>query len=173
MERTESWVSRRLGLVAEVPESVQRHVWAGAIGAHAAMRYLLPLARANRTEAERLADAVAPLHLSTRAMAHVMAAWTKGAPATREMLLKDPALVVRAYEQSRRSREQPETVAQQTLKDLRTLGRIAARAQERASDGLGSLPALERAELRHELTQAQGEVERLFNRLVEETKDAG
>jgi len=31
--RTESWVSRRLGLVADLPESVQEHVRAGAISA--------------------------------------------------------------------------------------------------------------------------------------------
>jgi len=36
--RTESWVSRRLGLVGALPESVQQHVRAGAISAHAAMR---------------------------------------------------------------------------------------------------------------------------------------
>ncbi len=46
--RTPSWVSRRLSLVAELPASVQEHVRTGAIGAHAAMKYLVPLARANR-----------------------------------------------------------------------------------------------------------------------------
>ena len=51
-DRTPSWVSRRLGLVRELPESVQAHVRAGAIGAHAAMRYLVPLARANADDCE-------------------------------------------------------------------------------------------------------------------------
>ncbi len=64
--RTESWVSRRLSLVAELPETVQRHVRAGAIGAHVAMKYLVPLARANRSDAERLAEAIAPHRLSSR-----------------------------------------------------------------------------------------------------------
>jgi ParB family transcriptional regulator, chromosome partitioning protein len=63
--RTSSWVSRRIGLVAELPESVQHHVRAGAISAHAAMKYLVPMARANRADGERLAGAVAKLKLST------------------------------------------------------------------------------------------------------------
>ncbi|WP_437943710.1 hypothetical protein WMF27_00600 [Sorangium sp. So ce281] len=50
--RTPSRVSRRLALVAELPESVHAHVRAGSIGAHAAMKYLVPLARANRADAE-------------------------------------------------------------------------------------------------------------------------
>src|SRR5262245_16537048 len=41
--RTASWVSRRLALVAELPESVQRLVRKGGLGAHAAMKYLVPL----------------------------------------------------------------------------------------------------------------------------------
>ena len=88
--RTPSWVSRRLALVAELPESVQRHVRAGAIGAHAAMKYLVPLARANRADGERLADAVAPLRLTTRQMAIVHTAWSGASLATRELILKDP-----------------------------------------------------------------------------------
>jgi ParB-like chromosome segregation protein Spo0J len=93
--RTESWVSRRLALVAELPEAVQRHVRAGGIGAHVAMKYLVPLARANRVDAERLADAVAPLRLPSRQMAVVYAAWSGSNLQTRELLLKDPSLVLR------------------------------------------------------------------------------
>ena len=113
--RTPSWVSRRLSLVAELPESVQKHVRAGAIGAHAAMKYLVPLARANRSDGERLADAVAPLRLTTRQMAVVHAAWLGANITTRELLLKDPALVVRAHAEAQRASERPETTAHRIL----------------------------------------------------------
>ncbi|WP_437974289.1 hypothetical protein WMF11_38020 [Sorangium sp. So ce295] len=73
--RTPSWVSRRLSLVEELPESVQARVRAGTLGAHAAMKCLVPLARANRADGERLADAVASLLLTTRQVAIVHAAW--------------------------------------------------------------------------------------------------
>ena len=42
--RTQSWVSRRIALVSQLPESVQAHVRTGAIGAHAAMKFLIPMA---------------------------------------------------------------------------------------------------------------------------------
>jgi len=48
LDRTKSWVSRRLSLVEELPGTVQDQVRAGKIVAHAAMKYLVPLARANR-----------------------------------------------------------------------------------------------------------------------------
>ena len=46
--RSTSWISRRLGLVEVLPESVQHAVRAGCVPAHAAMKSLLPLARANK-----------------------------------------------------------------------------------------------------------------------------
>jgi ParB family transcriptional regulator, chromosome partitioning protein len=172
--RTESWVSRRLALVAELPESMQGHVRAGAISAHAAMKYLVPLARANRIDGERLAAAVAPLCLSTRQMAVVYVAWTGASVQTRELILKDPALVVRAHEEARRVRERPETPAQQMLSDLGALGGIAGRVYQRMrrGGGLGGLLAPEREEIGHVFVQTHREVARLLRRLEKELDDA-
>ena len=44
-DRSVSWVSRRLTLVRELPESVQQYVRNGKIGPWAAMKYLVPIAR--------------------------------------------------------------------------------------------------------------------------------
>lgn len=170
--RTESWVSRRLGLVAELPESVQRHVRAGAISAHAAMKYLLPLARANRAEGERLADTVAPLKLTTRQMALLYKAWSAGPVKTRELILKDPALVVRAHEQTRRERERPETPAQQTLSDLGAIRGLAGRIEQRMRRGeLGGLSAPELAEIQHVFSQTSQEMTQLGLRWEKEVGD--
>jgi hypothetical protein len=43
LTRSVSWVSRRLALVRELPESIQEHVRRGEIVAHAAEKYLVPL----------------------------------------------------------------------------------------------------------------------------------
>jgi ParB-like chromosome segregation protein Spo0J len=167
--RTPSWVSRRLALVAELPESVQRHVRAGAIGAHAAMRYLVPLVRANRADGERIADAVAPLRLTTRQMAIVHTAWMSANIKTRELILKDPALVIRAHEERRRARERPETAAHRMLADLGALGSIAGRVYQRTRQGeLRGLLEPEREEVEHVFVQARREMVRLIKRWEEE-----
>lgn len=171
--RTESWVSRRLGLVAELPESVQQYVRKGALSPHAAMKYLLPLARANRADAERLAAAVAPHKLSTRQMGLLYAAWLDGNRETREQLLKQPAIWVRAHEQTRRARERPQTPAQQLLRDLGTLRSIAARLDQQTRRGeLGGLLAPEREEISHVFSQTSREVARLFQRMEKEIEYA-
>ena len=66
-DRSVSWVSRRLSLVRTLPEVVQQHVQDGRLVAHAAMKYLVPLARANATEcrALRRGDRVAPIQHPT------------------------------------------------------------------------------------------------------------
>jgi ParB family transcriptional regulator, chromosome partitioning protein len=56
-DRSVSWVSRRLALVEQLPETVQQRVRAGEISAHVAMKYLAPVARANPNDCQRLADA--------------------------------------------------------------------------------------------------------------------
>ena len=171
--RTESWVSRRLALVAELPETVQQHVRLGAIGAHVAMKYLVPLARGNRADSERLADAVAPLRVSTRQMAVLYAAWLGSNLKTRELLLKDPALVLRAHEEARRAREHPLTPVQQTLSDLGALAGLAGRVYKRARQGeLRALLAPEREEVKHIFSQTRREVVRLLKRMEKELEDA-
>ena len=46
-ERSKSWVSRRLALIQALPQAIQEQVRTGVLSAHAAMKYLVPLARAN------------------------------------------------------------------------------------------------------------------------------
>jgi ParB-like chromosome segregation protein Spo0J len=171
--RTASWVSRRLGLVVELPESVQKHVRSGAIGAHAAMKYLLPLARANRADGERLADAVAPLRLGTRQMAIVHTAWLGASAKTRALILKDPALVLRAHQEARCAGERPQTAAQRMLSDLGALGSLAGRVYQRTRQGeLGGLLPPEREEIEHVFSRARREMVRLIKRWEEEWSDA-
>src|SRR5881396_4309747 len=65
-DRSVSWVSRRLALVRELPVVVQERVRGGELAAHGAVKYLVPLARANKTDCEGLVAAIATARLSSR-----------------------------------------------------------------------------------------------------------
>ena len=77
-DRSKSWVSRRLALVCELPQSVQQYVRLGKIGAHAAMKYLVPIARTNKLSCERLAEEIARHQFSTHEVGLIYDVWRKG-----------------------------------------------------------------------------------------------
>lgn len=139
-DRTKSWVSRRIALVSELPAMVQDHVREGAIGAHAAMKYLVPLARANEDDCVRLSGAIAPHRLSNRQVGELYATYvsTSGNAGAREMLLRDPMLVLEARAEIAAEGEAP---AEKLLDDLHIVTAVARRAHTRlvrgAVDGAG------------------------------------
>jgi len=95
-DKTPSWVSRRLALVRELPDAVQGLVRTGRLAPHVAMKYLVPVARANRDACGTLADAIARAQLSTRQVGDLYAMWQDGTEATRDLVLADPRLALRA-----------------------------------------------------------------------------
>ncbi|MBV8480181.1 MAG: ParB N-terminal domain-containing protein [Actinobacteria bacterium] len=169
-DRTKSWVSRRIGLVAELPESVQAHVRAGAIGSHAAMRYLVPLARANSDDCARLTDAIAPLRPTSRQVASLYALYVGGNVGTRELVLRDPELALRA--RAAAGDEGKPLPVEQLLEDLRIVGAVARRACRRFDAGAadGADP-VDRDLVQQTCGEAHGEVERLKRRCDKEMND--
>jgi ParB family chromosome partitioning protein len=89
---SESWVSRRLALVQQAPDFVQRAVREGRIVAHAAMKYLVPLARAKTDDARRLCEAIAPLSLSSRQVGALYAAYQQADAKGCELILEFDSL---------------------------------------------------------------------------------
>src|SRR5690606_37596583 len=77
-EHTKSWVSERLGLIKALPTSIQEQVRGGALSAHAAMKYLVPLARADAPAAQQLAIAIAPLKPTSREVGLLYQGWQTG-----------------------------------------------------------------------------------------------
>src|SRR5437867_279014 len=65
-DRSISWVSRRLALVELLPTTAQQQVRTGDISAHVAMKYLVPVARANLDHCQRMANAFAKHRFSSR-----------------------------------------------------------------------------------------------------------
>lgn len=171
-DRTKSWVSRRIALVAELPDSVQQHVRTGAIGSHAAMKYLVPLARANDDDCRRLADAIAPLRPTNRQVGALYALYVGGNVGTRELVVGNPELALRARGESQEDNK-PLPV-EQLIEDLRIVGAVARRARNRLHDGAadGADP-VDRNLVRQTCSEAHGEVERLKRRCDKEMGDAG
>jgi ParB/RepB/Spo0J family partition protein len=168
--RSPSWVSRRLGLAQDLPEAIQQWVRGGQLGAHAAMKYLLPLARANRAGAIALAEAIAPLRPSTRATAALCAAFARGNEASREQLLKHPELLLRVS----RPPQGPEDPAQQLERDVGAVGGIARRALSRVHAGvIKELLPPEQKRLRRTAVGARHDVEQLVGAIEKEVCDAG
>jgi ParB family chromosome partitioning protein len=62
-DRSTSWVSRRLALVELLPEAIQQQVREGEISAQVAMKCLVPVARVDAEQCERMAAALVAHHL--------------------------------------------------------------------------------------------------------------
>jgi ParB family transcriptional regulator, chromosome partitioning protein len=98
--RTPSWVSRRMGLVCALPESVEEAVRRGLVPPHGAMKSLVPLARANKAHCEQLVGALGKGRITTRQVAQLYAAWRAGDGEQRERIVGAPRLFLRAVEAS-------------------------------------------------------------------------
>jgi ParB family chromosome partitioning protein len=168
--RSSSWVSRRLGLAQDLPDAIQQLVRGGQLSPHAAMKHLLPLARANRAGAIALAQAIAPLRPSTRATATLCAAFARGNEASRAQLLKHPELLLRATQPARKS----DDPAQQLERDVGAVGGIARRALTRVHGGVvKQLLPPEQVRLRRTAVAARHDVEHLVGAIEKEVPDAG
>lgn len=168
-DKSESWVSRRLALVVELPGEVQEHVRAGALSAYAAMKFFVPLARANREECALLAAELARHRLSTRQVGAIYAAWMSGDEAERAQLLDDPLLFLRALAAAKAPDPPPQRPSEILIGDLGALCGLAHRAHRRVRDGAARelLPSAQ-ADVRRMLSAAKGAAEQLFTRCEKE-----
>jgi ParB family chromosome partitioning protein len=94
-----SWVNRRLQLLHALPDSVLAAVCAGQLSGWAASRILVPLARANTEHAEQLLQALRGQRLSTRELRQWFAHYQTASRATRERMVKHPALLLQALQE--------------------------------------------------------------------------
>jgi ParB family transcriptional regulator, chromosome partitioning protein len=102
LERSVSWVSRRLALTRDLVPALEELVREGAVSAQAAMKSLVPLARAKPEQAAELVRALKGQRLSTRQAAKLYAAWRRGNPQQRLALVRDPLLHLAALEELER-----------------------------------------------------------------------
>jgi len=171
-DKTASWVSRRLALVRDLPEPIHGEVRAGRLAPHAAMKYLVPLARANQADCVRLVEAIIPHRLTTRQIGRLYQVYVTGPEPSRELVRTDPLLVLRVTDDTPRAPVRPEASAPEALlSDLHILGAVARRAHRRLQHGGGLLPP-ERARAWRLFDQVQADFHDLQRRCEQELRDA-
>jgi ParB/RepB/Spo0J family partition protein len=169
-----SWVSRRLALVQELPDSIQQRVRHGEIVPHAAAKYLVPLARANRGACLELVEAIGSTRLSSRDFGILYSSYQTGNWLTRQRLITDPLMFLKSYKEAQSTPNIEPVPGDSLLTDLEILSSTARRADRRLRRGvLRSLPEQERQDLVRCLRQSTHEVQRMAERFDKEMSDAG
>jgi ParB family chromosome partitioning protein len=169
-----SWVSRRLALVHELPESIQERVRRGEMGAHGAAKYLVPLARANRQVCLELVEAIGATRLSSRDLGILYTAYQTGNWLTRQRLLEAPLVFLKSYKEAQAAPAVEPGPSDSLLTDLEMLSSTARRAHRRLRAGvLRNLPEKDRQDLACLLDQCRREVERLTEHFRQEMGHAG
>ena len=95
LQRSESWISRRLALVTDLPEEVQSVVRKGQICPYAASKFLVPLARTNETDCLTLVKNLGKKHISSRELECIYKAWIQGNKQHKKNIINDPKLFLR------------------------------------------------------------------------------
>ena len=90
--RSTSWISRRLALVQAMSDAVQDAVRSGKICPHGAMRYLVPLARANTEHCYTLVKCLGSTAISSRKIGMIYEAYRKADAIGKPRLLENPLL---------------------------------------------------------------------------------
>jgi hypothetical protein len=130
--RSKSWVSRRLGLLDALAATAQERVRAGTVPPQAAMKYLVPLARANKRQCELLLGGLGDTCVSVRELGALYVAWRRADRAGKERIVAEPLLFLRALASMKTDdADEPPSLH----KDLTTLAAIAWRASRRVRDG--------------------------------------
>jgi ParB-like chromosome segregation protein Spo0J len=161
-EHSKSWVSGRLALLQVLPASIQDQVRSGTLSAHAAMKYLVPLARVDAAAAQALATALVPLRPTTRQVEALYTGWQAGTERTRELIVRSPHVYLQAQALQTPA---PPSATQRFLQDLGALGGIARRAR-RALEAhpLSELREAERLEVTDAFARAKADLQRLIHR---------
>ena len=161
-DRSPSWVARRLALVETLPEAIQQQVREGKIAAQIAMRYLVPVARADGGQCQQMAAAFAKQPWTTRQAAQLYSAWREATPLARERILASPELFLKT--------QQPAIAAEPTLAhDLGMIVSIAERALKRLDEQ--ALNAKQREQAQRKIQQAIRALEHIAER-IDKTKES-
>ena len=169
-----SWVSRRLALVHELPESIQERVRRGEMGAHGAAKYLVPLARANRQVCLELVEAIGPTRLSSRDLGILYTTYQSGNWVTRQHLLEAPLVFLKSYQEAKAPPWVELGPSDSLLADLEILSATARRADRRLRAGTGRADRPSPGGLSPEdSARCRREIERLAEHFHQEMGHAG
>jgi ParB/RepB/Spo0J family partition protein len=167
-DRSVSWVSRRLALVELLPETIQQQVREGKVGAHVAMKFLVPAARINLEDCERMAAIFAQYHCESRQAGQLYAAWRNGSAAIRKRILDAPDLFFKTQRKTEPKAQAP-AGAPELLRDLEMVVAIVNRAHRRlAGAAVTGMDASQREAALRQTEQARHQLGRLADRIEKE-----
>ena len=167
-DRSASWVSRRLALVELLPDTVQEKVRQGQISPHVAMKFLVPMARANLKDCGQMAGAFAAHKFTSREAGELYAAWRDSSSQMRSRILEEPALFLKAHREiaKQETETQPPTVG--LLRDLEMVSAIARRAGRRWRQAAAVMDGVDLDRAHHCIEHALDELGRLARRVEQE-----
>ena len=158
------WVSRRLALVELLPETIQQQVREGTLGAQLAMKYLVPIARVNVEDCERMAAAFIQHHCDTRQAGQLYAAWRDGSRVVRERILAEPELFLKTQRQAPVAK--PAAVALD--RELEMAAAILHRAGKRLTEALPEMDRRQQEQTQARIESARRELDRMTERIGKE-----
>ncbi|PZR93665.1 MAG: hypothetical protein DLM68_00660 [Hyphomicrobiales bacterium] len=169
-DRSASWVSRRLGLVEVLPETIQQQVREGKLAAQVAMKYLVPVARVDASHCERMAAVFVEHHCDTRQAGQLYTAWRQGTRVVRERILAEPELFLKTQRQAPAAKPAVEQVA----RDLEMATAILKRVSRRLGDAMAEMNGAQQEQTQHRIENARRELNRMAERIgkEQETKHA-
>jgi len=162
-DRSVSWVSRRMGLVELLPAAVQQQVRSGAITAHVAMKFLVPVARLGAEDCCCMAEGFARHRLRSREAGQLYAAWRGATAAVRQRLLADPQLFLKTQRQREKSPVAPAMV--ELSRDLEVVIAMVRRANRRLRGATVELDLPQCAQTQAQIRLALEELNRLAIKL--------
>jgi hypothetical protein len=125
-DRSVSWVSRRLALVELLPEAIQQQVREGKISAHVAMKFLVPVARINLEDCQRMAAVFASITATRGKPGNCMPPGAMARAAIRKRILDAPDCS--SKRSGKRNRKPASDQASDLLRDLEMAAAIVNRA---------------------------------------------
>ena len=130
--KSTSWVSRRLALVRTLPDPVQAAVREGRILAHAAEKFLVPLARANVGQCTALVEGLRKVRPTVRQLGRLYAAWKAANDDVRRQIAERPLLYLKAEDAVKAAEVDEDLTA---LRDVEAVAGMCGRARKGLREG--------------------------------------
>lgn len=130
--KSTSWVSRRLALVRTLPDPVQAAVREGRVLAHAAEKFLVPLARANVGQCTAMVEGLRKVRPTVRQLGRLYAAWKAANDDVRRQIAERPLLYLKAEDAVKAAEVDEDLTA---LRDVEAIAGVCGRARKGLREG--------------------------------------
>lgn len=130
--KSTSWVSRRLALVRTLPDPVQAAVREGRVLAHAAEKFLVPLARANVGQCTTMVEGLRKVRPTVRQLGRLYAAWKAANDDVRRQIAERPLLYLKAEDAVKAAEVDEDLTA---LRDVEAIAGVCGRARKGLREG--------------------------------------